>query len=100
MARIPYPDPDTIPADVKDTLAASKPHNIFRMLPYATTQVHGFIRFGAANFVEIELDPRLREIAILATARETNANYEWAHHVPIARRVEIGDDIITAIKES
>ena len=98
MARIPYPDPDTIPAEVKTTLESTRPHNIFRMMPYATTQVHGFIRFGTANFTEIALDPRLREIAILATARETNANYEWAHHVSIALRTGIADEVIAAIK--
>ena len=98
MARIPYPDPETIPENVQKLFADGPAYNIFRMLPSATHQVHGFVRFGNANFTKIGLDPRLREIAILTTARESNANYEWAHHVHIAQRCEIADEIIEAIK--
>lgn len=98
MARLPYPDPESIPPAVAQALEPAAQHNIFRMLPYAETQVHGFLRMGAANFQELALDNRLREIAILATARTTNANYEWAHHVTIGGRAGITPEDIAAIK--
>jgi 4-carboxymuconolactone decarboxylase len=38
----------------------------------------GFLRFGTT------IPPRLSEFAILATARQWRAQYEWAAHAPIA----------------
>ena len=61
--------------------------NVFRALlnsPDTANAVAGlgeYIRYNSA------LDPAIRETAILATARELGAEYEWAHHEPIAREV-------------
>src|SRR3954468_4818294 len=38
----------------------------------------GFLRFGTT------IPPRLSEFAILVTARQWRAQYEWAAHAPIA----------------
>ena len=99
MARAPYPDPETLPEKVRETLADAPPFNIFRMLARAEAQMRPFMRLGSANFQELALSDRRREIAILCTARATNANYEWAHHVTIALRVEIDEVTIDAIKQ-
>ncbi len=47
---------------------------------------------------EAGLDPKIRETAILITAREMNARFEWAAHEPEARRVGVADAVIEAIK--
>jgi alkylhydroperoxidase family enzyme len=44
------------------------------------------------------LDPVIREIAILATARALNSQYEWTHHEAVARRVGVREQVIDAIR--
>jgi 4-carboxymuconolactone decarboxylase len=41
--------------------------------------------------------PRLRELAILATARHWRQNYEWQVHAPIAERAGISRKLIDAL---
>lgn len=42
---------------------------------------------------------RLSEVAILVTARQWNQQVEWAIHAPIAERVGIAPDMISAIAQ-
>ena len=44
------------------------------------------------------LDPAVREIAILSTARELNSEYEWAQHEPVARQVGVREQVIDSIR--
>jgi 4-carboxymuconolactone decarboxylase len=44
------------------------------------------------------LGPRLRELAILATARELDSRFEWAAHELEALRVGVPADVIEAIR--
>ena len=44
------------------------------------------------------LDPVVREIAVLSTAREHGNEYEWAHHEPLARKAGVSDAAIEAIR--
>ena len=41
---------------------------------------------------------RVREIAILAAARATDSQFEWAAHEPVARREGVPDAVIDVIK--
>ena len=50
----------------------------------------GFIRHKS------RLDPRLREIAILAVGWITQAPYEWSHHVKIGQEFGVSEDDIRA----
>jgi alkylhydroperoxidase family enzyme len=45
------------------------------------------------------LEARLREIAILRVGWRIGAAYEWGNHYPLARRVGLTDDEITAVRE-
>jgi 4-carboxymuconolactone decarboxylase len=42
--------------------------------------------------------PRLRELAILATARELDSQFEWAAHEEEARRVGVAAELIEVIR--
>ena len=98
MARIPYPDPATVPDDVHTLIAAFPPLNIFRMLVHAETLVRGFGQLGAAILGRAALDARLRELVILRVGARSPAAYEWQQHVPIARAVGATDDEIAALE--
>jgi alkylhydroperoxidase family enzyme len=84
MARLPYVDPATAPAEVRAALEAVPPLNVFRMMAHAETAFRPWLRFGGALLGALALDPVLRELAILRVSRMTpGAHYEWVQHVPI-----------------
>ena len=72
--------------------------NVFRALlnspdtASAVADLGEYIRYNSA------LDPAVRETAILATARELGAEYEWAHHEPVAKEAGVREEVIEAIR--
>jgi len=98
MARIPYRDLATAPAELRELLAAFPPLNIFRMLAHAEKLMRGFGQLGSAILGRATLDPRLRDLAILRVARRSPAAYEWQQHVPIARATGASETEIAALE--
>jgi 4-carboxymuconolactone decarboxylase len=98
MARIPYPDPAQSPESVREALAGLPPLNIFRMLSHAETAVRPFLRFGGAVLTRLELDARLRELAILQVAVQAEARYEWVQHAAIAQALGVSPEQIAAVE--
>ena len=99
MARLPYVDPETASPDVRDALGRAPDLNIFRMMANAETAFRPWLRFGAALLSDLELDPLLRELAILRVARLTpHADYEWVQHAGIARAVGATDEQVAALE--
>jgi len=96
VARLPYIDPENAPEQVKDVFERGVPPlNIFKLLAHAETVFRPWLRFGAAVLTEMELDPVLRELAILRVAAITpGAEYEWVQHESIARAVGATDEQI------
>jgi 4-carboxymuconolactone decarboxylase len=47
---------------------------------------------------ETALEPRLRELAILVTARELDSQFEWTAHEPVALKEGLAPAIIDAVK--
>jgi len=85
MARLPYVDPATAPAEVRDILERLPVSlNIFRMMAHAETSFRPLLRLGTAILAQQRLDAKLRELAILRVAALSPARYEWVQHVPIA----------------
>jgi len=98
MARIPYVDPAQSSERVARALNNLPPMNIFRMLALADSAFVPYLRFGQAILTEMDLDPVLRELAILLTAKRTEARYEWIQHELIARQAGATDEQIAAIE--
>jgi 4-carboxymuconolactone decarboxylase len=98
LARIPYPDPSQAPEPVAEALNAVPPLNIFRMLAHAETAFRPFLRFGGAILQDLQLDPKLRELAILQVAARAEAEYEWVQHVAIGLAVGLTDAQVAAVK--
>jgi alkylhydroperoxidase family enzyme len=98
MARIEPIDPATASEPVREALDNLPPLNIFRTLAHAETVLRPFLRFGGAVLGRMELDPVVRELAILAVAKEADAEYEWIQHVAIAKAVGASDVQIDAIE--
>src|SRR3954463_13935960 len=100
MARIDPIDPSAAPGDVREALDNLPPLNIFRTLAHAETAFRPFLRFGGAVLGEMELDPIVRELAILTVAKEAEAEYEWVQHVAIGKAVGVSDAQIKALAEA
>ncbi len=98
MARLPYADPSTASEPVREALDALPSLNIFRMVANAETAFRPWLRLGGALLSSLELDARLRELAILRVGKLEGAEYEWVQHVPIARSVGATDAEIAAIE--
>src|SRR3954449_13584241 len=99
MPRIQPIDPAAVPEDVPEALDALPPLNIFRTLAHAETAFRPFLRFGGAVLGRMQLDPLVRELAILTVAHEAEAEYEWIQHVAIAKQVGATDEQIAAVAE-
>jgi 4-carboxymuconolactone decarboxylase len=56
------------------------------------TAINRFLRYEAG------LPPRVREIAILTTAREMDSQFEWVAHEPEARKEGVEQGIVDIIK--
>jgi 4-carboxymuconolactone decarboxylase len=99
MARLPYVDPATAPEHVRELLAQLPPLNIFGMLAHAPTAFEPVVSFGGSVLTALKLDPKLRELAVLQVARETECEYEWVQHVDVGRHVGLTDRQIAGVRE-
>ena len=57
-------------------------------------------RLGAYVRFETDIPPRLKELAVLLTAREWTAQFEWYAHARLAREAGLDDAIIAAVREN
>ena len=103
MARVKYISREELSPDrqdIYDRIAETRGRvpQVFQALlnsPDAAAVVAGvgeYLRYRAP------LDPVVREIAILSAVRELKCEYEWAHHVPVAREVGVRDEVIDSIR--
>jgi alkylhydroperoxidase family enzyme len=100
MARIPYVEPVEAPPAVREVydVLGREPLNIFKLIANAESAFRPFMRFGAAILGALELDPKLRELAILRVAQLSDARYEWVQHAAIAAGIGIPDAQIAALE--
>src|SRR5688572_4068878 len=56
-------------------------------------------RLGEYLRYDLALPPRLREMAIILTARHWTQDFEWDVHAPLARQAGLAAPVIEAIKE-
>jgi 4-carboxymuconolactone decarboxylase len=101
MPRIPYYEVDAATGKHAEFLGKLKPHiNIYRMLANSEAGLKGFVRMGNALLFRCELDPVLRELAIIRVGRLSRAAYEVFQHERIGREAGVGDDKIAALREA
>lgn len=99
MARIPLPDRDSLPDELKerwDRAAARGPVlNIQRaFFTNAGIDINAFAVWRASG-----LSPRAREIVILRAAFVKKSRYEWHQHVRIALAAGLTDEEIAAVQK-
>jgi 4-carboxymuconolactone decarboxylase len=97
VPRIAYFDPDDGPDSIREAIE-STPLSLFRMVAHAQSAFEPWLRYSAALLRRLELDPLLRELAILQVAHLVASPYEWVQHVEIARAVGANDEQIAAVE--
>lgn len=97
MARIPYPEEEEIDEEARELLAKAPPLNVTRMFAGAPASLRPLLDLGRSILLESELDPRLRELAILAVARATGSEYERFQHEALSRALGIPDAEMVAV---
>ena len=102
MPRIPYYYVEQATGKHAEFLGKLKPPhmNIVRMLANSEFGLKGFTRMGNALLHRCELDPTLRELAILRVGRLSRAAYEVFQHERIAREVGVDDAKIAALRDA
>ena len=101
MPRLPYYEVENATGKHAEFLDKIKPHlNIYRMLANSEAGLKGFIRMGNALLYKCELDPVLRELAIIRVGRLSRAAYEVFQHERIGREAGVTDDKIAALRDS
>jgi alkylhydroperoxidase family enzyme len=102
VALIPYADEDPRDDRVRSVLERlPEPRiNLFTMLANAPALIGPTLRLGEAILTKSDLDPVLRELAILHTAKLTDTEYEWVQHREIARLVGVDETKISAIERA
>jgi alkylhydroperoxidase family enzyme len=98
MARVPYPDPQTLAPETQDQLGKLPPLNLFRMMAGGEGLLRAFVQLGNHLLSRSSLDPVLREIAILRVGVLSKARYEVFHHERIGRGLGMTDGLFAAIR--
>jgi 4-carboxymuconolactone decarboxylase len=85
--------------EVRSLLERGPQLGIFRLVAHAEGVFLPWLKYGRALLRDLELDPRLRELAILRVAAVTpGAGYEWTQHVSIAHDVGVTEQQIEAVR--
>lgn len=101
MPRLPYYEVENATGKHAEFLDKLKPHlNIYRMLANSEPALKGFVRMGNALLYRCELDPVLRELAIIRVGRLSRAAYEVFQHERIGREAGVTDDKISALRDA
>jgi alkylhydroperoxidase family enzyme len=95
MARLPYLNREDLSEkdrEIFDRLIEERKNpvgNIFRMLAHTPKLLRRFLALGGELRNGTELDPKLRELALMTVGRLTEAEYEFTHHWNLARHVGV-----------
>jgi len=98
MARIDYADPGKLEGLAAKAFENAPPINIFRMLAHTGPLFGRFMQFGQGILAETEIDPELRELAILRVGHLSGASYEVQQHETISRQMKMREELIAAAR--
>lgn len=95
MARLPYINREDLPEaergvfDEFERERGTPPGNIHRLMANAPNLMRRFSSLAMELRNHTQLDPKLRELALMTVGRIAGAEYEFVHHWNIALRVGV-----------
>ena len=104
MARVPLLEKEQVDDSLKPMYDGLQERmgfvpNIFKTLAHAPSVAIEFLDLGRKILNKMNLDPRLRELAILRVGHIHQADYEWSHHVVIGQKVGLTMDQINGVRD-
>lgn len=99
MARIPYPEIEALPAPTREALGKIRSINVFKLAAWADGLAPGFFAFVTDIFAKTQLDPKLRQIAILRVGHVCGSGYETYQHEKLAKIVGLTEQQIAATRD-
>jgi len=104
MARVSYVEKEGAASEVREIFERMESRgarvlNLYKVVGHSRGVLRSFVRLGSGLLQHTQLDPRLRELAILRIATVTGSEYEWSQHLPFAREVGVSPEQIAAIKD-
>jgi alkylhydroperoxidase family enzyme len=97
MPRIPLRDPDDAPEAIGKVIAGT-PLALLGIVAHADSAFEPWLRYSNTLLRNLQLDPLLRELAILQVAHLSVSPYEWTQHVPIAESFGASPQLVSAIE--
>jgi alkylhydroperoxidase family enzyme len=95
-ARLPYVDRDDLPEQDRELFdrisrdrGGAPVGHIFRTLANAPNLLRRFNALGGELRNGTQLDPQLRELALMTVGRLTEAEYEFVHHWNISLQIGV-----------
>ena len=72
--------------------------NIFKVMAHTPQLMDSWWRMMAVLLTRLQLDPRLRELAILRLFQLTDTAYGFAHHVRLSKDIGLTDEDVASLK--
>ncbi|KAF5521723.1 hypothetical protein CGCA056_v006809 [Colletotrichum aenigma] len=79
MARLTYPEPQ------------AKGLNVLKQFAHTPATAKHWASIGAAQFKDLELSNKNRELSILLSTSKFRSSYEFSHHVPVSTKEGVTD---------
>src|SRR6267154_567802 len=99
MARIDYCDTSKSNERTREILGKNRNANIFRMMAHSPSYFEQYCRLGGAIRRKGELDPVVRELAIMRTGILCEAPYEVVAHKRSGKNVGLTDAQTAALED-
>jgi alkylhydroperoxidase family enzyme len=96
MARVPLVDDEHLAGPARE-LVSGHPINLYRVLANSPGGLECFAEIGQWIRYESALDPRQRELAILAVGVIARSKYEFSHHVKIGLDFGLSNDDVVDV---
>jgi 4-carboxymuconolactone decarboxylase len=99
MPLIGLVDEAAAPPEIREALAAMPPQgSVYRLIAHAQTAFRPFLTLAGKLQTSLELDARLRQLAILRVAVLADCEYERVQHEVIAGIEGVRDDQVQALR--
>jgi len=105
MARISYVEKENAPDDIKAIYDQVQGKlgivpNVLKAMANSPEMFKGFVPFLSASMGETQVDPKLKELAILTTAKINGCSYCTAHHTAAGKRAGLTENQINAVPDT
>ena len=96
MSRIPL---TSIRPEIQKKLDAlgGKPHNLYKLLAHQPQLLSAWIDFAYTLRRDCITSRKLRELMILRGAQLSSSEYEWKHHLKMAKEAGISEEQISQL---